>query len=156
VARISKPVAFAVVAAALLPFVLHPSRHSVTWTEAEVNSRARRAWTAQAADYLRTAAGPPDTYFTSFGELTPIFRILGVPLRDTLTGDNDVEWAGAVARPDLFLHEDWAIVTGGDPVQTVVDKARLRGPRYELERRIAVNGAPVVEIYRRTYENSLH
>jgi hypothetical protein len=156
VARISKPVALAVVAVALLPFLLHPHAHSVTWSEADVNSRVRRQWSEQAVDYLRAAAGPHETYFTSFGDLTPIYRILGVPLRATLTGDNDVEWAGAVARPDLFLHEDWAIVTGGDPVQTVLDKARLRGPRYELERRIAVKGAPVVEIYRRIYENPLH
>ena len=83
-------------------FVLHPSEHSVTWKEAEVNSRARREWTTQAAEYLRAAAGPHETYFTSFGDLTPIYRMLGVPLRDTLTGDNDVEWAGAVARPGSF------------------------------------------------------
>jgi len=156
VARISKPMAAAVAVAALIPFLLHPSEHSVTWNEADVNSRARRQWTSQAVEYLRAAARPHQTYFTSFGDLTPIYRILGVPLRDTLTGDNDVEWAGAVARPDLFLHEDWAVVTGGDPVQTVLDKARLRGPRYELDRRITVKGAPVVEIYRRIYENPLH
>jgi hypothetical protein len=156
VARISKPMALAVVVASLLPFLLHPHEHSVTRNEADVNSRARREWTMQAAAYLRAAAGPHETYFTSFGDLTPIYRMLGVPLRATLTGDNDVEWAGAVVRPDLFLHEDWAVVTGGDPVQGVLDKARLRGPRYELERRIAVKGAPVVEIYRRIYENPLH
>lgn len=155
VARLSKPVAIVVAAAALLPFVLHPSQHSVTWNEAEVNSRARREWTSQAVDTLRAAAGPHETYFTSFGDMTPIYRTLGVPLRDTLTGDNDVEWAGAVARPDLFLHEDWAVATGGDEVQTVLDKARLRGPRYELVRQIVVKGAPVVEIYHRTYENPL-
>jgi len=156
VARLSKSAALVVVAAALIPFVLHPAEHSVTWNEADVNSRMRREWTRQAADYLRGAAGPHETYFTSFGDLTAIYRTLGVPLRDTLTGDNDVEWAGAVARPDLFLHEDWAVVTGGDEVQTVIDKARLHGPRYELDRRITVKGAPVIEIYRRIYENPLH
>jgi hypothetical protein len=39
---------------------------------------------------------------------------------------------------------------GGDAVQTAIDKARLRGPRYELKRRIIVKGAPVIEIYRLT------
>jgi hypothetical protein len=154
-ARLSKPVAIVAAAAALIPFVLHPNQHSITWNEAEVNSRARRDWTAQAAAYLRAAAGPHETYFTSFGDLTPIYRSLGVPLRDTLTGDNDVQWTGAVVRPDLFLREDWAVAMGGDAVQTVVDKARLHGPRYELERRIMVKGAPVIEIYRRNYENPL-
>jgi hypothetical protein len=154
--RIARPVAAVVVVAVLIPFVLHPGEHSVTWNEADVNSRARRAWTRQAADYLRAASGPHETYFTSFGDLTPIFRTMGVPLRDTLTGDNDVEWAGAVARPDLFLHQDWAVAMGGDVVQTVVDRARLRGPRYELDRRITVKGAPAIEIYRRIDENPLH
>jgi hypothetical protein len=156
VARISKPAAMAVVAFSLIPFVLHPSQHSVTRSEAEVNSRARREWTGQAVEYLRTAAGPHETYFTSFGDLTPIYRILAIPLRDTLTGDNDVEWAGAVVRPGLFLHEDWAVVNGGDTAQSVVDKARLHGPGYELERRIVVNSAPVLEIYRRIYENPVY
>jgi hypothetical protein len=75
-------------------------------------------------------------------------------LRDTLTGDNDVEWAGAVARPDLFLHTDWAVVEGGDTVQGVIDKARLHGPRYELSKRVTVKGAPVIEIYRRIYDEN--
>jgi hypothetical protein len=64
-----------------------------------------------------------------------------------------VAWAAAGARPDLFLHTDWAVVMGGDAAQTVIDKARLHGPRYELETRITVKGAPVVEIYKRIYED---
>ena len=127
-----------------------PAEHPITWQEAEVNSRARRQWISQAAAYLRTSAGPHETFFTSFGDLTAIYRTLGIPLRETLTGDNDVEWDGAVARPDLFLHTDWAVVTGGDTCRGVIDKARLHGPRYELQRRITVKGAPAVEIYRRT------
>ena len=107
----------------------------------------------QAAEILRSSAGPHETFFTSFGDLTAIFRSLGIPLADTLTGDNDVEWAAAVSRPDLFLHTDWAVVTGGDEPQSVIDKARLHGPRYELAHRVIVKGEPVMEIYRRTYEN---
>ena len=42
---------------------------------------------------------------------------------------------------------------GGDDAQTVIDRARLHGPRYELSRRITVKGAPAIEIYRRLYEN---
>jgi hypothetical protein len=152
----TKPLA--IVAIALAPFLIHPANQPITWQEADVNSQARREWTAQAVEYLR-AALPRDlsdsgrhheTFFTSFGDLTGIFRTLAIPLRNTLTGDNDVEWAAAEARPDLFLHEDWAIVMGGDAVQTAIDKARLRGPRYELKRRIIVKGAPVIEIYRLT------
>jgi hypothetical protein len=127
--------------------------HSITWQESDVNSRARRQWISQAAVYLAGARGPHETFMTSFGELTPIFRTLGVPLRDTLTGDNDLEFNAAMARPDLFLHADWAVVEGGDEIQTMIDRARLHGPRYELARRVTVKGAPVIEIYKRTYEN---
>src|SRR5579863_3239829 len=155
-ARFEKLAAIAVVAIALSPFLIHPAEHSITWQEAEVNSRARRRWISQAAAYLRVSAGPHETFFTSFGELTAIYRTLGIPLRDTLTGDNDVEWAAAVVRPDLFLHTDWAVVTGGDTVQGVIDKARLHGPRYELQRRVTVKGGPAIEIYRRTDENPVH
>jgi hypothetical protein len=45
---------------------------------------------------------------------------------------------------------------GGDDVQTVVDKARLHGPNYELRQRVTVKGAPAIEIYRRIDENPLH
>jgi hypothetical protein len=154
--KFAKLTAIAAVAIALSPFIIHPSEHSTVWQECDVNSRARRHWISEAAEYLRAAAGPHETFFTSFGELTAIYRTLGIPLRDTLTGDNDVEWAGAVARPDLFLHTDWAVVMGGDTVQGVIDKARLHGPRYELTRRFTVKGAPAIEIYRRIDENSVY
>jgi hypothetical protein len=61
----------------------------------------------------------------------------------------------AQSRPDLFLWEDWAVVMGGDDVQSIIDKARLRGPRFELSERIMVKGEPVIEIYHREYENPL-
>jgi len=154
--RFEKLAAVVAVAIALSPFLIHPTEHSIVWREAEVNSRARRQWILQAAEFLRTSAGPNETFFTSFGELTAIYRTLGIPLRDTLTGDNDVEWAGAVARPDLFLHTDWAVVMGGDTAQGVIDKAWLHGPRYDLARRFTVRGAPAIEVYRRIYENPVH
>jgi hypothetical protein len=154
--RFGKLAAIAAVVIALSPFAIHPAEHSLVWREADVNSRARRQWISEAAVYLRTSAGPHETFFTSFGDLTAIYRTLGIPLRDTLTGDNDVEWDAAVARPDLFLHTDWAVVTGGDTAQGVIDKARLHGPRYELARRITVKGAPAIEIYTRIYENPVH
>ena len=145
--------AFVLIVLALFPFLMHPTARPITWQEADVNSRPRRAWISEAAGFLRAAAGPNQTYFTGFGDLTAIYRTLGIPLHDTLTGDNEVAWYEAVSRPDLFLHTDWAVVIGGDEAQTVIDKARLHGPRYELSRRITVKGAPAIEIYRRIYEN---
>jgi hypothetical protein len=157
-ARFGRIVAAAAVAVALSPFLIqllaHPGEHSITWQEAEVNSRGRREWTAQAVDFLRAAAGPHETFFTGYG-LNSIYRTLGVPLRDTLSGDNNPQFRMAQSRPDLFLWEDWAVVMGGDDVQSIIDKARLRGPRFELSERIMVKGEPVIEIYHREYENPL-
>jgi len=150
-----KPVAIAIVLLALSPFLIHPPDRSITWQESEVNSRARRQWISQAAAYLEASSGPRDTFITSFGELTPIFRTLGIPLEDTLTGDNDLEWNAAMARPDLFLHADRAVVESGDAVQTMLDRARLHGPDYELKQRVTVKGGPVIEIYKRAYDNPL-
>jgi hypothetical protein len=150
-----KPVAYAIVLVVLSPFLIRPASHSITWQESEVNSRVRRQWISQAAAFLEASRAPGDTFITSFGELTPIFRTLGIPLRDTLTGDNDLEWNAAMARPDLFLHADWALVESGDEIQTMLDKARLRGPRYDLKQRVTVKGGPAIEIYKRAYENPL-
>jgi hypothetical protein len=133
--------------------------HPITWQESDVNSRARRQWIAGTAAYLADTAHSDkhhhESYLTTFGELSAIYRTLGIPLRDTLTGDNDLEFNAAMARPDLFLHTDWAVVESGDPIQTVLDKARLHGPRYELQQRVTVRNSPVIEIYKRTYENPL-
>jgi 4-amino-4-deoxy-L-arabinose transferase-like glycosyltransferase len=151
-ARFGKFPAIAVLAVVFAPLLLHPAEHSITWQEAEINSRGRRAWTEQAARFLQSAAGPNETYFTGYG-LTSIYRTLGIPLKATLSGDNNPQYLMVWSRPDLFLWEDWAVVTGGDDVQSIIDKARLHGPRYELSDRIAVKGQPVVEIYRRNDEN---
>jgi hypothetical protein len=112
-----------------------------------VNSDARRAWTREAAAYLAPRYPRGSGIITTFGDITGIFRRAGIPLRDTLTWDNWPLWPAAVARPDLFLWEDWAVVTGGDPVQTALVRAGAHGPRYELVKIIAVPGAPVLEIY---------
>ena len=76
-----------------MPLATH---HWITWQESEINSRGRRAWTAEAAEFLRAAAGPHETFFTSFSDMTAIYRTLGIPLRDTLTGDNDPQWLMAL------------------------------------------------------------
>jgi hypothetical protein len=83
-------------------------------------------------------------------------RQAGIPLRETLTGDNGPHWLGAVARPELFLWEEWAVAMGGDPVQTAINRAARAGPHYRLVRRIAVKNAPVIEIYRRGLPDSFY
>jgi hypothetical protein len=120
----------------------------VTWQESDINSRARRQWTAEAAQVLQ-ARQPGETIFTSFGDLTGIFRSDAIPLRSTITGDNDAEFDLTCARPDVYLRSTWAVSQGGDAVQTAVDRVQLRGPHYRLVRQIIVKDAPVIEVYHR-------
>jgi hypothetical protein len=121
----------------------------ITWKESLVNSVARRAWTSEAAEFLRSNYRPHSGIFTTFGDITGIFQRAGIPLRDTLTWDNSAYWTAAAVRPDLFLREEWAVAQGGDRVQSAIYRAFLRGPRYTLQRTIVVKDAPVIEIYRR-------
>src|SRR5258708_36054456 len=95
-------VAVCAVAIALVPLPFHPEQHSITWQEAEHNSRGYRELTRQAADFLKTAAGPGETFITSYG-FTSIYRTLGVPLKSTLSGDNNPQFLMATSRPDIFL-----------------------------------------------------
>jgi len=148
-----RPLAAAVIvpAIALAPWLLNPiPEASITWKESQTNSVARREWTRRAAQFLQAHYHRGDGIFTSFGDYTGAFREAGIPLRETLTGDNGAHWQAAVLRPDLFLWEQWAMVQGGDPVQTAINRARRRGPNYELARQIIVKGAPVIEIYERS------
>ncbi len=121
----------------------------ITWHEAQVNSDKRRDWSDQAAKFLEANYKPGENIFTSFGDMTGVYRRAGIPLRFTLTGDNGPEYNATIARPDLFLRPTWVVTLTGYPEQTAVDKARLRGPKYELVKEIMEPGGPVVQIYRR-------
>jgi len=71
-------------------------------------------------------------------------------VRDALHDGNEPAWMAATTRPNLFLHEEWAIAISGDAVATAVQRATFKtGPRYHLERTITIKGAPVIEIYKR-------
>ena len=133
-----------VIAAAVIPFAIHP--RPVVWEESRVNSEARRAWTNQTAEYLAPRYTRGSDIFTSFGDMAGIYRASGIPLRETFTGDNGLPWLAAVARPELFVRQEWAVAQAGDPVSRAIQRL----PRYTLEKTITVKGAPAIEIYRRT------
>ena len=142
--------ALAVMAVATAPWLLAFRPEScITWKESLANSVARRAWTHRAAEYFKSHYHPGDGIFTSAGDYTGVFREAGIPLRETLTGDNGLHWQAAVLRPDLYLWEQWAMVMGGDTVQTAVNRARRHGPNFDMVRKIIVKDAPVIEIYER-------
>ena len=147
-ARARPAAAVAIAAVAAAPWLANPRPEAwITWKESQVNSVARRAWTRQAVDFLAPRYHAGSGIITTFGDITGIYRQAGIPLRDTLTWDNWPLWPAAIARPDLFLWEEWAVVNSGDPVQSALLSARLKGPRYELVKIVTVPGAPVVEIY---------
>jgi hypothetical protein len=149
-ARLRPAVLAGVVAVAVLPwFISDPRDRVVTWRESQVNSETRRAWTREAAAFFGRNYRAGDGVLAGFGDLTGIFREAGIPLRDILHEGNGPAWYGAVKRPDLFMHERWAVASAGDDVATAMQK--LRAERVKI---MAFKDA-VIEIYRRD-GHSLH
>jgi hypothetical protein len=151
--------AVVIILAAIAPWLIHPSPvRWITWKESQVNSDDRRQWTRKAVDFLGSRYRPGDGIFTSFGDLTGIYRTMGLPLHETLTWDNNPQWLVTMRRPDLFLWEQWAVCLAGDPVQRAIHRARRHGPYYELVDTIVVRDITAVEIYRRSsrHENPIH
>ena len=117
---------------------------SICWKESEVNSEARRDWTAQAAEFLGKEYRPGSGIVFPFGDLAGVLRQAGVPLREGLHEGNQAAFDGAIARPDLLLREEWGVAFSGDAVDTALQRAG-----YTLRKQIMVRGAPVVDIYHR-------
>ncbi|HEV2200710.1 MAG TPA: glycosyltransferase family 39 protein [Bryobacteraceae bacterium] len=127
------------------------------WTESEVNSIARRVWTEEAAAYLAANYRPGTGIIYSFGDLTGVLRVAGIPLKEGLHDGNHPAWDVATARPELFLHEEWALTVAGDAVSRTILRANRGGPHYELRKRVIVKGAPVIELYQREpYQREPH
>jgi len=60
-------------------------------------------------------------------------RAAGIPLHEALYDVGGREWASASLRPDLFLHEEWAVTMAGVAVATAIQKSPFQhGPRYSL------------------------
>ncbi len=139
--------AAAVALASLMPWVIYPRMSNwVVFQEAVVNSSARRAWTADAAQFLRSEYRPGDRVYTSFGDLTGIFREAGIPLSETMHEGNGLTWYAAQTRPDLFFWQKWAVVRRGDRIS-----GELKKRNVEIVRIIRVTGAPTIEIFRNDY-----
>jgi hypothetical protein len=121
----------------------------VCWKEPQVNWNARRAAFEKAAGFLRANYRPGSGIVITFGDLADVPRRAGIPYGEVLHEDNAVAWYAAVARPDLFLGEQWAVTNSGDRIATAILRASRRGPRYDCVRIIAEKGAPVIEIHKR-------
>ena len=149
--RLRTSAAVLIIAAAVAPWLIHPQAERwACWKESQVNSNARRAWTAAAARFLQSKYQSGEGVFTSFGDLTGVFRSAGIPLREILHEGNNPEWMVAQRKPGFFLKEGWVVAFSGDAVATAIQRANRERPLYSLFELVMVPGADVVEIYRRT------
>ncbi|HEY3838074.1 MAG TPA: hypothetical protein VGL72_15945 [Bryobacteraceae bacterium] len=131
-------------------WVFHADHENwITWKESERNSRVRRPWTHAAAAYLAAHARPTDTFISTFGDISGIYREAGIHFERTLTWDDGLIWHAAIKRPDLFLWEDWAIAQCGDDVDTAILRAAEFGVHYDLVADFPAPQAQPIEIYRR-------
>ena len=144
----------AVIAIAITPWLAHPDPENwICWKESEVNSNTRRAWTREAADYLKAHYRQHSGVFTSFGDMTGIFGQAGIPLRETLHEGNGPAWLAAATLPELFLFEEWVVAMAGDKVSTAMLRAGRFGSRYVRVKTIRSKDGPEIEIYRRDRNN---
>jgi hypothetical protein len=149
--RFRNVAAVGLVLACIVPWLAYPRPANwITWSESRANSIGRRAWMHEAADFLTANYRRGSGIITSSGDdFFGIYREMGIPLRETFSLNNGLVWDATVARPDLFLWQEWAVVRGGDPVQSAVNRALRYGIRYQLEKTIIEKDEPVIEIYRR-------
>jgi hypothetical protein len=140
-------VAAAVIVAATLPWLIHPQPENwIVFQEGNKNYLGHRQLERQVEEYLRPRYTRGSGIVTSFGATTAIYRELGIPLRETLTGDNGPVWAAAAKGPAPFPHQAWAVVIAGDYAEKAVESAGC----FTLEQSFKVNDAPEIHIYRRT------
>jgi hypothetical protein len=134
----------AVVAVALSPWVFYPRVSNwIVYQESQVNSRDRRTWTRESADFLRREYRAGDGVFLSFGDQTGICRTAGISLRETMHEGNGITFLAGLTRPDLFWWQRWAIAREGD----AISRALRRYKAAKLVQTIRVNQAPAIEIY---------
>ena len=149
-ARLRAPAWLAVVVLAIVPWLRSPwPQSSICWKESQVNSDARRNWTSQAGRFLSEHYRRGTGIVMTFGDLPGVLREAGIPLRESLYDDNVPAWPGAMARPSLYLFEQWALAIKGDAVDEAIARASREGLRYQRVKTIRVKGASDVHIYRR-------
>ena len=145
-----KIVASLVVLAGIAPWIAYPRMENwVCWKESQVNSEPRRAWTREAAAYLRANYRPGDRILTSFSDLTNIYREVGIPFRATVNECNGLLFEARLKKPELFLEENWVVAISGDQVSQAMAKAHFGRYSYRCVKIVEVKGAAPVQIFRR-------
>jgi hypothetical protein len=140
-------VAAVAIVAATVPWLIRPQPDNwLVFLEGKQNYAGHRELERQVEDYLRPRYVRGSGIVTEFGATTAIYRELGIPLRETLTGDNGAVWSAATSGPNPFPHDAWAVVIAGDYAEKAVQKAGC----FTLEQTFKVNDAPEMHVYRRT------
>lgn len=133
---------------AVLPWALYPRAGNwICWKESEVNSAARRRWTGELAAFLK-AHYRGGGIAMSFGDARGALRLAGIPLREAMHEGSGVPWHASLARPELFLRQEWVITLSGGKLASALPRGERRGLRYDCRRTIVVEGAPVVQVWR--------
>lgn len=155
--RFARTAALLIVIAAAIPWLAHPSPNNwIVWKESQVNSVARRAWTREAADYLRASYHKGDGILISAGDLFGVIREAGLQLRDTLHIGNGPHVHAVLARPDLFLWEEFTMGISADDISSAMMKDMKTASEYKLVKTLHKRNGPVIEIYRREHDYSIH
>jgi hypothetical protein len=137
------------VAACLSPWILYPRMDNwLCWKEAQVNGAGRRAWTREAAAYLAPRYRQGDGILLSFGDPAGVLRESGIRIAESLHEGDGPMFQAALARPDLFVWEEWAISVEGDRVSKAMERLKRGSRRYERVRVFTAPHSPVVEIWR--------
>ncbi len=143
-ARALMPLLLALVAVG--PWLVSPSREDwICWKESQKNSDARRAWTAQAVEFLRSEYRHGDGVLTEFGDLTGIFGAADIPLVESLHEGNGPAFFVNTLPAGLVRQSKWAIAQSGDKLAAAI----AAGDSYQVVRSIEVPGAPVLNMYER-------
>jgi hypothetical protein len=143
--RMRGKAAIAAVVIATVPWLIPPSPANwIVFEEGHKNYAGHRELERQVEDYLRPRYARGSGIVTEFGATTAIYRDLGIPLRETLTGDNGALWGAAQERTNPFPHQQWAVVIAGD----YAEKAVLAAGCFTLEQSFKVNDAPEIHVYR--------
>ncbi len=147
--RIRRIGAAGLILACLAPWLMNPKPDAwLCWKEGQVNGRGRRIWTRQATEYLAPRYRSGDGILLSFGDPTGILRESGIRIGESLHEGDGPMFQAAIARPDLFMWEEWAVCIEGDRVSKALNRLR-RGPRrYERVRTFTAAHSPVIEIWR--------
>jgi len=131
---------------ALLPWLWRPSPENwICWKESQVNSVSRRAWTAQAAEYLDRHYHRGDGVLMEFGDMAGILPKAGLPFQEAIHEGSGPAWFLNTLPSGLVTQTRWAIAQKDDMLARRLKQAKT----FHVVDVITVEGAPDLLIYER-------